>query len=291
MTIAVHPAASNIAEAASGTPTHLSPITVEIGGLPVRLLPPDAEFREVLLARYSSYVREEGGSLTPKPAVQFELHAAPFAPSSQSSEGALQVACSDSCWQFTRNDFHAVFDTRTRRGTLNFAPNPYSVDTLLRVLHSILLARTGGLLLHASSAIRHGHGLLFSGISGAGKTTIARLAPPDVRLLTDEVSYLRREGSSFRVFGTPFSGELGIQGENVSAPVRALYLIEHGVANHIERVPEVEAVRRLMRNTLFFAHEKCLVGEVFSTVCDLARHVPVYRLEFLPDSRVWEAIA
>ena len=119
---------------------------------------------------------------------------------------------------------------------------------------------------------------------------MARLAPAGVQLLTDEISYLRRADDGFRVFGTPFAGELGIPGENVSAPLAAIYLIEHGSANRFAPVRESEAVRRLMRNTLFFAQEPRLVADVFATVCELVRRVPVLRLEFLPDARVWEMI-
>ncbi|HMD30964.1 MAG TPA: hypothetical protein VKG84_03565 [Candidatus Acidoferrales bacterium] len=269
-------------------------ITIEIGELPISLRTTDPEFRALLARRYSSFVRAGTVLRTPsgpqnekRAVVEFDLNLTPPGPV---ADQAIQARCEDGQWHISRGDFRAAFDLRTRRGHLTVATNPYAVDTMLRVVHSILLAPAGGLLLHASGGIRHGRGLLFSGISGAGKTTMARLAPPDVQLLTDEVSYLRRERSVFQVYGTPFSGELGIQGENVSAPLSAIYLIEHGPANRRERVPEAEAVRRLMRNILFFAREKCLVAEVFSTVCDLVRQVPVERLEFLPDARVWETI-
>jgi len=260
------------------------PLTIEIGGLPIRLRAPDAAFRALLAGRYSSFLRPNS-----RAEMEFELHSA--APDPLGTDQELEVGCEQGRWQLSRGDFRAGFDLRTRRGQLSFVPNPYSVDTLLRIVHSLLLAPAGGLLLHASGGIRGGRGVLFSGVSGAGKTTLARLAPPDVQLLTDEISYLRREAGEFRVYGTPFSGELGIQGEDVSAPLGAIHLIEHGAANRLERVPEAEAVRRLMRNTLFFAREKRLVADVFSTVCELARRVPVYRLEFVPDARVWEMLA
>ncbi len=71
--------------------------------------------------------------------------------------------------------------------------NPYSLDSVLRIVHSLILAERGGFLLHAASAICDGRACLFSGVSGAGKTTMTRLAPPDVTLLTDEISYVRPE--------------------------------------------------------------------------------------------------
>jgi hypothetical protein len=287
MTSAIHPAGTEIAAGVSRQGRldfDCRPLTIEIGGLPACLRIPDPEFRALLAERYSSFIRPEDGL---RAVMEFDVHLAPHGPV---AEHALEVCCEDGLWHLSRGDFRASFDLHSRRGHLTFAPNPYAVDTLLRVLHSLLLAPAGGLLLHASGGVRDGHGVLFSGVSGAGKTTMARLAPPDVQLLTDEISYLRRAETGVRVYGTPFSGELGIQGEHVSAPLSAIHLIEHGAVNRLERVGEADAVRRLMRNTLFFAQEKRLVTQVFSTVCELVRQVPIYRLEFLPDARVWEMI-
>lgn len=258
-------------------------LTIEIGGLPLRLRAPDPEFWSQLARRYSNFVRPESEA-----EMEFELLSTASGP--LPAEEDLRVRCDEGRWILARGDFRAAFDLRSRRGHLACIPNLYSVDTLLRVVHSLLLAPAGGLLLHASGGIRNGRGVLFSGVSGAGKTTMARLAPPSVRLLTDEISYLRRAEDGFRVYGTPFSGELGIQGEPVSAPLAAIYLIEHGAANRLEPVPESEATRRLMRNTLFFARDAKLVADVFSTVCELVGRVPVYRLEFLPNPGVWEMI-
>jgi hypothetical protein len=116
------------------------------------------------------------------------------------------------------------------------------------------------------------------------------LAPPDATLLTDEISYLRREGSGYVAYGTPFAGELAKPGENVRAPLAALYLLAQGPENRIDPVGEADAVRAVLESVLFFAHDSGLVGQVFDSVCELVRRVPVRRLTFLPDARVWELI-
>jgi len=261
-------------------------LSIAIGGLPIQFSVPDAGFREALAERYASFLIQGGGTSS---IIEFEIHAVP--PGRITGPENLDVRCERGMWRLGRGDFRAAFDLRERRGTLTLFPNPYSVDTLLRIVHSLLLASSGGILLHAASGIRNGSGVVFSGVSGAGKTTISRLAPPGVQLLTDEVSYLRREGSGYRVYGTPFSGELGLRGEDVSAPLAAIHLIEHGAANRREALAQPEAVRRLLRNTLFFAQEPELVSAVFATLCDIAECVPVYRLGFVPDARVWELAA
>ena len=181
--------------------------------------------------------------------------------------------------------------TRARgRGRIRQSANPYSIDSVLRIVHTLILAREGGFLLHSAGAIRNGKAFLFSGVSGAGKTTISRLAPPDVTLLTDEVSYIRRDQDGYRACGTPFAGELARVGENCSAPIGCLFFLKQGPENKIEPVAKAEAIRRLMRNILFFAEDSDLVQRVFQSACEFVERVPVQQLTFVPDSRVWDMI-
>jgi hypothetical protein len=154
----------------------------------------------------------------------------------------------------------------------------------------LILAGRGGFLLHASSAICDGRAYLFSGISGAGKTTMTRLAPPDVTLLTDEISYIQLDGREFTAFGTPFAGELAKAGENCSAPVSALFFLEKGSDHRVEEISSSDSVRRLLRNILFFADDPVLVEKLLQTACDFVSRVPVRRLMFYPDASVWETV-
>jgi hypothetical protein len=193
-------------------------------------------------------------------------------------------------WIITRGDFRAEFDPGTGDGWIRQSANPYSIDGVLRILHSLFLARQGGFLVHAASAVRNGRAFIFAGVSGAGKTTLSRLAPPDAEVLTDEISYVRPSESGYVAFGTPFAGELARIGANLKAPLAALYLLVQGPENRIEPVEPTEAARAVLRNILFFAHDEELVGEVFKSVFDFVASVPVARLIFTPDARVWELI-
>ena len=51
-----------------------------------------------------------------------------------------------------------------------------------------------------------------------------------------------------------------------------------------------EGIRHLMRNILFFAGDSDLVQNVFQSACEFVERVPVQRLTFTPDSRVWDLI-
>jgi len=138
--------------------------------------------------------------------------------------------------------------------------------------------------------VRGGSAFVYAGVSGAGKTTISRVAPRDATFLTDEISYIRPDEAGYRAYGTPFAGEMGRAGENMSAPLKALYFLEKGPENRIEPVERAQAVRELMRHILFFAHDADLVKRVFDAALDFVSRARVERLVFTPDARAWELI-
>lgn len=258
-------------------------IVIEIGEMPVRLNTSDPVFLRMLQERYEGFL---GSSERPEIEFDVDLAAGKIA----DPDADVQVSLAGGRWQLTRGDFHAEWEPRVRRGRIRQSANPYSMDAVLRIVHTLVLARQGGFLLHAASAIRNRKAFLFAGVSGAGKTTIARVAPPPVTLLTDEISYVRKHANGYTAFGTPFAGELAKVGENVSAEVSALYLLAQGPENLIEPVPAAEAARSLLANILFFAEDDDLVRCVFDSAFEFISRVPVSRLTFVPDSRVWELI-
>jgi hypothetical protein len=263
-------------------------VSVEIGGMAIALRTADPSFRRLIENRYAGFV----GS-SPTSHLEFEIDLcdpSEAAVADDELDAELEVKIEAGEWLLKRGDFRARWNPKASRGHIRQSRSPYAIDAVLRIVHSLILASQGGFLVHAASAIRGGKAFLFSGISGAGKTTISRLAPPDATLLTDEISYVRREGNRYFACGTPFAGELARVGENQSAPLNTLFLLEKGLHNRIEPVGATEAVQRLLRNILFFANDPSLVKLVFQAACEFASLVPIRRLVFVPDRRVWDII-
>jgi hypothetical protein len=263
-------------------------VVIAIGGIPVRLNTTDGAFLELLQNRYAGFVSEEDFT-----EYDFDVELTP--PPFTGADPGLRVTYGAGRWQLQRGDFRAEWEPATRRGVIHQTANPYSIDAVLRIVHTLVLAKQGGFLLHSASAIRNGKAFLFAGVSGAGKTTISRLAPADATLLTDEISYVRKQNrgqndDGYVAFGTPFTGELAKLGENASAPVAALYLLAQGPENRIDPVSVADAGRELLANMLFFAEDQEMVHYAFQAACDFVHRVPVHRLTFVPDARVWELI-
>ena len=211
-------------------------------------------------------------------------------PAASDVDEDLLVQREAGCWRITRGDFEARYDAVHRCGTVRQNVNRHSIDSVIRIVHTLALASEGGLLLHAASAIRNGSAFLFPGRSGAGKTTISRHAPADACLLSDEVSYVRRLDGTFVAWGTPFTGELGTPGANRSAPLKALCFLRQAEENCLVPMEEAEALRQLLTNVLFFANDPDMVNQVFDTAGDLVASIEAFQLNFTEGSAVWELI-
>lgn len=258
-------------------------LVVEVGGVPVRVNTSDLEFFRMLEDRYAGFISSSSAA-----GVEFDVKLVP--PGMVNANADVEVTQQNGRWKLTRYDFHAEFEPDSGQGWVQQSAKPYSIDSVLRIVHTLVLARQNGFLLHAASGIRNGRAFLFAGVSGAGKTTISGLAPADVILLTDEISYVRKQGDGYTAFGTPFTGELAKAGENVSAPVEALYLLAKGGENRIDPILPGAAVQSLLANVLFFARDEEFVRAVFHSAFEFVSRIPVLRLTFVPDSRVWELI-
>src|SRR5271157_4099551 len=257
-------------------------VTVEIGGVPIQLHISDPDFRRVIEERYAGFL-----SPSALPVCRFEIQ---LTSSQVPADEDVSVFRRGSTWCLQRGDFRAEWDLRRREGWIRQCANPYSIDSVLRITHSLLLAMEGGFQVHASSAIRNGRAFIFAGISGAGKTTTVRLAPHDAVVLTDEISYVRRIENGYRAYGTPFAGELSRPGANASGPVERVCLLKQSQENRLRPVKQCEAIRALMRHVLFFAQDEELVERVLDAVVHFASSVEVMEMEFTADHRAWEMV-
>src|SRR2546423_12925712 len=181
----------------SSVAAELQAAVVEIGGLPIRIASETPFFVQMVRERYAGYLSSETTS-------GIDLTVELTVPGRITAEEDVSVKRESAKWRMERADFRLDWDPESRRGILRQPSNPYSLDTAIRVLHTLVLASQGGFLLHAASAVRNGKAFLFFGPSGAGKTTMVRAAPADAILLTDEISYVRQLGDGYTAYGTPF---------------------------------------------------------------------------------------
>ncbi len=106
------------------------------------------------------------------------------------------------------------------------SPLVYPLD---QILSWGLLSRIGGVLLHASVAVKDGVGWVFTGRSGAGKSTVSALCQTEgFQILNDDRVIVFRRGGEWKVAGTPWHGS-GRFAEAAEARVGGIYFLQQDV--------------------------------------------------------------
>lgn len=150
--------------------------------------------------------------------------------------------------------FTARYDPRDHRLALDVRAHlqhPHIVlGNALRGAISVALPLVfDGLMFHASSGIVDDHGLLFPGVSTAGKTTLA-MGLVKGTYMSDDVSLTGGLSTTPRLDASPFFGAFGKMGANRAAPLAAVAVLvakaEHQTT--VERVRPSEAVPLLLRH-------------------------------------------
>ncbi len=142
-------------------------------------------------------------------------------------------------------------------------------------------------MIHASGVFEGEKGRLFTGFSGNGKSTMASIWDyAGSKIVNDDRLILRKENGKYFMYNTPM---IYID-ESKKAPLDAIYLIEHGAKNRLERIEGARAVAGVLAFCIqqgfkaeFLEHHL----EFFSKLCE---EVPVYKLSFVPDVSVIDFI-
>lgn len=134
-------------------------------------------------------------------------------------------------------------------------------------------------MLHASAVVHNQKAYLFSAPSGTGKSTHTQLWLKhfdDAYILNDDKPAIRLTPEGFVVYGTPFSGKTDWN-VNKAVPLGGICAIERSETNYIEKMPEDEALFRILNQTLRPYDENKM--EILLKILDkLINNTPVYKL-------------
>jgi hypothetical protein len=139
------------------------------------------------------------------------------------------------------------------RARFRISGDRYALEACVRVALSVALPRHGALILHSSAVRWDGVGHVFSGVSGAGKSTIAAMLDtlPGCERLADELLVVVRGPAGWAIHVPPFLGIEGLpRGEQ--APLASIDLLAQASANRRVRLLPGEAMRELHRHVVVY---------------------------------------
>jgi hypothetical protein len=175
---------------------------------------------------------------------------------------------------------HADYHDRREPAT----PLEYPLDELLM---TNLLARGRGVEVHALGIRdRDGRGYLFTGHSGAGKSTTAGLwEKEDVLVLSDDRIILRCQDGVFWMYGTPWHGESQLAAAERTELSR-IFVLGRGKQNELVPLSPAEAVSQLFARSFVPFYEPAALGYTLELLQRIAEAVPCAELRFVPDDNV-----
>ena len=157
-----------------------------------------------------------------------------------------------------------------------------SVEILLihKAVSTYLLENKDGILFH-SSAIKVGDkAVLFTALSGTGKSTQARhwkeCFGDEVEYVNDDKPFMRLVDGKFYVYGSPWNGKHRL-GNNIKAPVEYVCFLFRGEKDHVEKISSYDAIPLFLNQTLGFK-EKDNQLKVLSLLDKFLRSVKTYKI-------------
>jgi hypothetical protein len=150
-------------------------------------------------------------------------------------------------------------------------------------------------LFHGCGVIAQDRGYLFTGPSGAGKTTVARLSG-ERTVLNDETVLLRLSEEGVLMEGTPLLG--GVNKRHAGqVQLQAIFVLEQGLEVGVRQLKIMDAFQRVLcqlfePSPIFpsTVEKPHLLKQQMDFTADILSRVPAYVLTFRPDDSFWPLV-
>ena len=163
-------------------------------------------------------------------------------------------------------------------------PFEYPLDGLILYYLTVI---NGDIMIHASGVNISGHGYLFSGVSGKGKSTMARLwDEAGARVIHDDRLILRNTGGVYKMFNTPVYNN----DEPRESILDRIYIIEHGAENMLVQLKGANAVTQIMANCIQHNWGADIIARLLGSISIMCGTVPTAKLFFKPDRSIIDLI-
>lgn len=164
--------------------------------------------------------------------------------------------------------------------TAKFPPQYLETLALYRKIAKEL-SSYGIILFHGSAVSLDGEAYIFTAKSGTGKSTHTALWRKAFGnravMINDDKPLIAVGENGVMVYGTPWCGKHNL-GSNISAPLKAMCILERGDNNSIQKITAKDAFSTLFSQTYRF-DEPSGMRNVLSCIDKMVNSIPTYRLK------------
>ncbi|MBO1512386.1 hypothetical protein [Metabacillus bambusae] len=191
---------------------------------------------------------------------------------------------------FNRADYLIEVDLEYKTATIYIHNELALKHALMNLYSSFLVQNNWGILLHSACVLENSVAHIFSGQSGAGKSTVAKLSHPR-ELLSDEATIIKITPEEVRVFDSPFRSELEGNCHFESHTLKSIQLLHKSVNNERTKLSKSTGLFHLMDKVFYWTDSPEETKRIFQLLKMLVNQVPVYDLHFQKNNTFWEMIS
>lgn len=199
---------------------------------------------------------------------------------------------SDNCCFVNSNYFTGFTDIDKNYGKLIIdSENPLAwLEHFLRIVFAVLALKDGAILFHGAGIIKNGHGYIFFGPSGVGKSTVTNFSP-DCTILGDDMIVLKKVNNSYTVYASPFNKEDNeVILTNSHAPIHGFYRLIQDHKTYLEKLNPAQGMAEQLA-CIPPVNRNYHGSQVAMDFCmELQHHIPCYNLHFTRDNSFWRTI-
>lgn len=178
---------------------------------------------------------------------------------------------------FTRWQIHSIGEKETE--PLKFPMGP--------ILYNYICQSFEAVMIHASCINDNGKGRMFSGFSGAGKSTMSEIWKSEGRLIiNDDRLIIRKKNDEFVVFNTP----MYYYDTYKSVPLNSVFLIRHCPENQINKLGGALAVTRMLAFCIQNNFDASMVQKNLQLIQELNKKAGIYDLGVVPTKEIIDFI-
>jgi hypothetical protein len=191
---------------------------------------------------------------------------------------------------FKRADYSIEVDLEYKKATISIHNELALKHALMNLYSSFIVHHNWGILLHSSCVLERSIAHIFSGQSGAGKSTAAKLSYPR-ELLSDEATIIKITTEDVVIFDSPFRSEL--KGNCLSGPYNlgSIQLLHQSLINERTNLSKSTGLLHLMDKVFYWTDSPEETQRIFHLLTTLVNQVPVYDLHFQKNNTFWEMIS
>ncbi len=177
---------------------------------------------------------------------------------------------------------NAVFDVSPTRTI-------YEIEQIIRIAAAIWVYQYGGLLLHGAGLVNDNKGYLFTGVSGAGKTTVCRVSK-QANILNDDLVGLIPENGEWQIWSTPFSNPTQVTPNPGHAIFFSMFRLIQANQHRLDEITAAVALAELISHVVVVNSNNKMTESVFLRCLSAIQKIYHYELYFLPDDGFWSLL-